>query len=348
MHTLNGPRPTTRRGSADISTVDKEHLIAALKASRAGTWRWNVKTDVVEWDDALCDLYGVKREDAPRTAHDFFALVHPDDREAASATIVACLEKGSDADYQFRAVVGDQVRWIYDRSTLTRDADGNPAYMLGVCLDITDRRQIDDERDKLLEKQTLLLRELTHRIKNHLSMVISLLRLKGARQTDPAARQDFERAIERIHTIAFLHEQLYRRDRFDRVNVESYVEDICGNLQESILADTKISIVCDIEPAELTTDQAVPLGLVVNEVVTNAAKHAFVPGQEGRIKIRFRTRDDQCTLTISDNGRGLASPSKTQGVGTKLLRALARQMGARIRVVNRRGLTYSLVFRALA
>jgi two-component sensor histidine kinase len=220
--------------------------------------------------------------------------------------------------------------------------------MLGVCLDITDRRRIEDDRDRLLEKQTLLLRELTHRTKNHLSMIVSLLRLKGARQTDPDARQDFERAIERIHTIAFLHEQLYRRDRFDRINVASYVEEICTNLQESILAETKVSIVREIEPAELVTDQAVPLGLIVNEAVTNAAKYAFQPDQEGRILIRFRTRDDRCTLTISDNGRGLAEPFKTSGVGIKLLKALAQQMGARVRVVDRKGLTYSFVFRALA
>ena len=323
-------------------------MVAALKASRAGTWVWNVKDDVVEWDDALCALYGIARENAPRTSREFFALVHPDDRALASATVAACIEQGVDADYQFRAVVGDKVIWIYDRSTLTRDADGNPAYMHGVCLDITERRRLDDERENLLEKQTLLLRELTHRTKNHLSMIIALLRLKGARQTDPAARQDFERAIERIHTIAFLHEHLYSKNTFDRVDVESYVGDICDNLEDSILAESQVSLVREIEATELNIDQAVPLGLIVNEVVTNAAKHAFAPGQEGRILIRFRTRDDQCMLTIADNGRGLPTPSKVSGVGTKLLRALAKQMGARVRVVSRKGLTYSLVFRALA
>lgn len=338
----------SRHESADTADAAHERLLAALKASRAGTWRWNVKTDTVEWDDALCELYGIKREDAPTASREFMALVHPDDRAAASATIAACIEKGENADYQFRAVVGDSVLWIYDRSTLTRDADGNPAYMHGVCLDITDRRRLDVERDKLLEKQTLLLRELTHRTKNHLGMIISLLRLKGARQTDPAATRDFERAIERVHTIAFLHEQLYRKDVFDRINVESYVEDICGNLKASILVESKISLVCEIEPAELDIDQAVPLGLIVNEAVTNAAKYAFSPDQEGRILIRFRRRGDQCTLTISDNGRGLAAPFKTQGIGTKLLKALAEQIGARVRVVNRKGLTYSFVFRALA
>jgi PAS domain S-box-containing protein len=344
---LNGLSQSSRRQSVDFTEDEYDRLVAALKASRAGTWRWNVKTDVVEWDDALCDLYGIKREDAPRTSQEFLALVHPDDRAVASAAIAACIEKGTNADYQFRAVAGDRVRWIYDRSTLTRDSDGNPAYMHGVCLDITDRRRLDDERNKLLEKQTLLLRELSHRTKNHLSMIIALLRLKGARQTDPAAKQDFERAIERIHTISFLHEQLYRRDMFDRIDVQPYVEGICANLEESILAESKISLIREIEATELNIDQAVPLGLIVNEAVTNAAKYAFPPGQEGRILVRFRASDGQCTLTISDNGRGFAAPSKTQGIGTNLLRALAKQMDARVRVVNRKGLTYSFQFRAL-
>lgn len=339
---------TSRRASADISEAEHERLIAALKASRAGTWRWNVKTDVVEWDDALCDLYGIRREDAPRTAQEFFALVHPDDRAAASATIAACLDQGIDADYQFRAVVGDRVRWIYDRSTVTRDAEGNPAYMLGVCFDITERRRLEDERDKLLEKQSLLLRELTHRIKNHLSMIISLLRLKGARQKDSAARQDFERAIERVHTIAFLHDQLYRQDVFDRIDVASYVEDICGNLKASILGDSKITLRCEVEPAELNIDQAVPLGLIVNEAVTNAAKYAFAPDQEGQILIRFRRRGDWCLLSISDNGRGVAAPDQMKGVGSELVRALAQQIGARVRAVSRNGFTHSFLFRASA
>lgn len=303
--------------------------------------------DIVEWDDALCDVYGIKREDAPKSSEDFLALVHRDDRAAVWAAISACIEKGADADYQFRAVVGNSVRWIYDRSALTRDAAGNPAYMLGACLDITDRRRIEDERDKLLEKQTLLLRELSHRTKNHLSMIVALLRLKGARQKDPDARQDFERAIERVHTIAFLHEHLYRKDVFDRINIQSYIEDICASLELSLLAERNISLVRDIQAAELHIDLAVPLGLIVNEVVTNAAKYAYLPGQAGQILIRFRRRGDQGILAISDNGRGLAVPTDSQGIGTKLIRSLANQIGARVRVVTRKGLTYVFAFRTM-
>ncbi len=240
-------------------------------------------------------------------------------------------------------MVGDAVRWIYDRCGVVRDEVGKPAYMLGACLDITDRRRMEEERNALLEKQSLLLRELTHRTKNHLSMVISLLRLKADRQKDPFAKQDFERAIERIHTIAFLHEHLYNKDAFDRVKVDCYLEDICANLESSLLSESKIALVRDFEPAELHIDQAVPLGLIVNEAVTNAAKYAFAAGQTGEIRVRFRRRGERGVLTISDNGMGVTSPKP--GVGTRLIKSLAQQIGARLRVMTRNGFTYSLSFR---
>ncbi len=340
---LRRPLQALRSVVVDFAGSEHERLVAALKASRAGTWRWNIAADIVEWDDALCDVYGIKPENAPTNVEQFLALVHPDDRAKVSAAINTALENGNDAEFQFRAVVGDSVRWIYDRCGVVRDAAGEPDYMLGACLDVTDRRRIEEERNALLQRQTLLLRELTHRTKNHLSMVISLLRLKADRQKDPGAKQDFERAIERIHTIAFLHEHLYNKDAFDQVKVNSYLEDICANLESSLLSESKIALVRDLEAAELHIDQAVPLGLIVNEAVTNAAKYAFAAGQTGEIRVRFRRRGERAVLTISDNGRGMTSPKP--GVGTKLIKSLAQQIGARLRAITRNGFTYSLSFR---
>lgn len=329
-------------GSIAFANAEHERLVAALKASRAGTWRWDINADVVEWDDALCKVYGVAREQAPKNSREFLAFVHPDDREMAWAAVKACIETGKDADYQFRAVVGDTIRWIYDRSALIRDAEGKPAYMLGACLDVTERRRIEEERDAALEKQTLLLKELSHRTKNHLSMVISLLRLKRARQSDPQAKLDFDRAIERINTIAFLHDQLYRKDAFDRIDIQIYLEEICANLEQSLLND-RLTIVRELQACDVHLDQAVPMGLIVNEAVTNAAKYAFPAGEEGRITVRFKHMRGRGSLIISDDGQGLQA-GRPAGVGTKLIRSLAQQIGARVRVRSRRGLTYSFTF----
>lgn len=325
-----------------------ERLVAALKASRSGTWRWNIAEDLVEWDEALCDVYGIAPEAAPKTSREFLALIHPDDRAQAWERISACLAGQGDADYQFRALVGDEVRWIYDRSALFRNPDGSPAYMMGACQDITERRRIEEERDAALARQTLLLNELSHRVKNHLSMVIGLLRLKVARQKDPDAKQDFQRAIERVNTIASLHDQLFRAGEFDTVDVRAYLGEIADNLKQSIASESRIAIVAELQSFELAVDKAVPVGLIVNEVVTNAVKYAFAPGTPGMIWIRFRVRNGRAVLTISDNGRGFGEVKPVPGVGTRLVRSLAQQIGARLRVAGRRGVTYSLTFPAPA
>ncbi|MEJ8571645.1 sensor histidine kinase [Microbaculum marinum] len=329
--------------SAGALRTEHERLLAALKAARAGTWAWKIAEDIVEWDDALCGVYGIARERAPRTSSEFLALIHPDDRRRAWQKIDACIETGVDADYRFRAIVDGEIRWIYDRSSLVKNPDGSPAYMVGACLDVTDRQRIEAERNAALEKQTLLLNELGHRVKNHLAMIVSMLRLKGSRQTDPAARLDFERAIERVNTIAYLHGQLYRSGQVQTVDAQAYLGEICRNLEHSVLSESDIAIVCQLQPCALHVDQAVPIGLILNEFVTNAAKYAFAPGRSGRILVRFRVRNGRGTLTVSDNGRGFA-PGTQPGVGSRLMRGLARQVGGRLRIVSANGLTCSLSF----
>ena len=328
----------------DFDHSERERLIAALKASRAGTWRWNIADDIVEWDDALCAVYGIAPEQAPKTSGEFIALIHPDDRDMAWRSVSECIETGADADYQFRAVVGGTIRWIYDRSAVVRHPDGRPAYMLGACLDVTAQRRAQEERDEALRRQTLLLNELSHRVKNHLAMIVGLLRLMGARQQDPQAQDDFARAIDRVSTIAHLHEQLYRAEDVTLVDVPSYLGEICDSLRQSMLSDTNTVLERKLESAFLHVDQAVPVGLIVNEVVTNAIKYAFRPKDPGRIAVRFRVIGQTAILTIGDNGRGLDQYAR-QGVGSRLVRDLATQIGAAFRMVARRGVTCSFRFK---
>lgn len=339
------PLPDVPKWGNDLANSKHERLLAALKASRAGTWRWKIAEDVVEWDDALCEVYGIARERAPRNSREFLELIHPDDREMAWRNVSQCIETGTDADYQFRTVVSGQVRWIYDRSAVIKNPDDSPAYMLGACLDVTAQRRVQEERDTALKQQTLLLNELSHRVKNHLAMIIGVLRLKGGRQKDPQAKEDFARAIDRITTIAHLHEQLYRAEDITSVDVQTYVDKICNTLEQSLLMEANIVIQRELEPAALHIDKAVPVGLIVNELVTNAIKYAFKAGDQGCVVVRFRMRGKHASLTISDNGRGLVGTNTRQGVGTRLVRDLAKQIGATVRVIRRPSCAYSFRFK---
>ena len=328
-------------------TSERERLVAALKASRAGTWRWDIPADRVEWDEALSAVYGLPHAKAPSTSAQFFELIHPDDREHAGRLLGALLENGHEIEYEFRAIVGDRVVWIYDRSTLVRDAEGRPAYMTGACLDVTARKQIEEERNVANEKYRLLLRELNHRVTNHLQMITGMLGLQASRQTDASVRDGFDRVSRRIHTLAGLHSRLYRDDRFDAVDMRAYLGDICDGLRGAILPERRLELACTAAAIRLTIDQAVPLGLIVSELVTNAAKYAFPGDRPGKLVVRLAAAGDRATLSVADDGVGLPGMPEAsgKGIGLGLVNRLARQIGGTLTVESVAGTVYTLDFK---
>lgn len=326
---------------------EHERLVAALKASRAGTWRWDIPADRVEWDEALSAVYGLPHAEAPRTSAKFLQLIHPDDRERAGRLLGALLENGDEIEYEFRAIVGERIVWIYDRSSVVRDAEGRPAYMTGACLDVTARKQIENERNIANERYRLLLRELNHRVTNHLQMITAMLGLQASRQAEASVRESFDKAIRRIHTLAELHGRLYRDDGFDAVDMRAYLGDVCDGLRGAVLPEQRVALECRAAPIRLTVDQAVPLGLIVSELATNAAKYAFPGDRTGRLVVRLDAVGEHATLSVADDGIGLPrSPETTgTGIGLGMVNGLARQIGGTLTVESDAGTTYTLRFR---
>jgi len=149
----SGGRPVSLRGG-EGQAIDTGRLLAALRASGTGTWSWDVRSDRVEWDDTLCGIYGVDSMQSAKTAEGFLGFVHPDDRPYVHDCIRKVLSNGTDAEYEFRALLPDgTIRWIYDRSTVVRDLSGEPVYMTGACFDITKRKEVEQA---LAESETRL------------------------------------------------------------------------------------------------------------------------------------------------------------------------------------------------
>jgi PAS domain S-box-containing protein len=334
--------------AASSETPAHERLVAALKASRAGTWLWDIPTDRVEWDEALSQVYGLPHAESPRTSAAFLQLIHPDDRERCEKLLGALLESGSEIEYEFRAMIGNRLVWIYDRSTLMRDAEGRPAYMTGACLDVTERKRMEEERNAALAKHQLLLRELNHRVKNHLTMITAMLSLKAARQPEPAVRQEFEKAIQRINTLAELHNRLYRDEGFEAIDMAAYLADVCGGLRGAVLTDPLVVLDCVSAPLRLSVDQAVPIGLIVSELATNAIKYAFPDGRAGKVTVRldFDRADAHAMLSVIDDGVGLEATGKGEGgIGVRMVRGLAEQIGGTLYVAGDNGTSYRLKFK---
>ena len=120
--------------SFPITDEANTRFVAALRATRTGTWTWDVRSDRVECDGTLADIYGIPYAEAPTNAAGFLKLVHPDECALASRVITGSLERDIDPNYEFRTILRDgSIRWIYDQSKLVRDDAGQPIYMIGAC-----------------------------------------------------------------------------------------------------------------------------------------------------------------------------------------------------------------------
>lgn len=181
-----------------------------------------------------------------------------------------------------------------------------------------------------LNQKDLLLREIHHRVKNNLQIVSSLLSLQGRSVTDSSVQQAINDGKSRVRSMALIHQNLYQRENLTGVNVRDYIEKLCSELMRTYLADDdRIKTIIDIPDIELDVDTLVPLGLIINELITNSMKYAFPGNREGQIKISLRENPGQTIIEISDDGIGY-DPEKvnSNSFGNKLIASLSKQLGS--------------------
>ena len=184
-----------------------------------------------------------------------------------------------------------------------------------------------------VKDRELLLEELSHRTRNDLANVITLLNLQ-ARSVDGAAHEALVSAADRVQTIARVHRRLEIHNSRVVVDTKSYIGELCSDLRLSRLASRPIALECDAESHSISIEKAVPLGLIVNESVTNAAKHAFPDQRQGTISVRFVRENNVYKLAVSDDGVGNAD-ARESGTGSRLMQMLAGQLGSKVTIEPR-------------
>lgn len=317
-------------------------LRMGMEVAGIGTWEVDPASIATIGSPVTNVIFGFAEDDRARPSEDYLESVHPDDLERVRQGFDDAAANKTNLSLEYRVRKPDgSTRWVASRGAYMRLADGTER-LLGAVFDISDRKRQEEAREAALDHQQILLRELNHRIKNNLQMITSVLQLQSARVPDPEQREQFGRVVERVQTIADLHAQFGTEDGVGEIEFGQYLQQLCDRLRTSVLADRPVELVCRTDPCMIELDRGVPLGLIVNELVTNAIKYAFPGDGAGIITIELeREGDDRLVLSVGDSGAGLPPDAHgRRGLGMILVEGLGRQVGATIERRDDPGVTY--------
>lgn len=203
-----------------------------------------------------------------------------------------------------------------------------------VTQDITERKKAEQQIRDSLEEKEVLLKEIHHRVKNNLQIISSLLHLQAARLDDETLLNAFEDSQHRIRSMALIHEELYKSADLARIDFRGYVERLVDNLVDAFGVGGRISVTLDMDTSLLTIDRAIPMGLIVNELVSNALKYAFPDERRGEVRIELRIGPDSDAFSLSVIDDGVGTPADISldtpdSLGLRLVSSLVGQLKAR-------------------
>lgn len=196
-----------------------------------------------------------------------------------------------------------------------------------------------------LDKDTLL-REIHHRVKNNLQVVSSLLSMQGRTISDEVALKAINDGKSRVRSMALIHQDLYQHDNLMGVNAKGYLVKLCKELFATYQIDeNRVHLNLDIEDVDIDIDTLVPLGLIINELVTNSLKYAFPDQREGQLNINLKEDAKRLKLTVADDGVGYdLKETKPGSFGTKLIKALTKQLRGELTLFGNQGTAVSIAF----
>jgi len=201
------------------------------------------------------------------------------------------------------------------------------AFFVSGAIEVALAAAMMSELQARLAERDLLLREVDHRVKNNFQMVVSLLELQAFKAEDPALKAGLSDAARRVIGVARAHRRLYSAGASSEfIDLGAYLRELCDDLADAGLSGASVAIVCQADPFRISRDRAVAIGAIVNELVTNAQKHAFTQAEAGTIKIILQADSSGAAVTVSDNGSGLPDDYQARsGLGHRLMSGLVRQ-----------------------
>ena len=240
-----------------------------------------------------------------------------------------------------------ETRWYQTIKVPLLSVEGD-YQVLGVAADITARKLAEEITKKSLQEKELLLKEIHHRVKNNLQIIVSLLKLQSRFVYDKRDLDIFNKSRSRVETMSLIHEKLYKSSDISQIDIGNYLRDLVSHLLKAYNVNTsEIEFSITSENILLTIDTSIPCGLIVNELINNILKHAFPPGHKGRISVDVKKHGEKIHLTVSDNGIGIPAdyePDNSDSLGMQLIETLVKQLEGTVEVDNTNGTAFKIEF----
>lgn len=214
--------------------------------------------------------------------------------------------------------------------------------------DITNRIENEERIKKSLKEKEILLQEVHHRVKNNLQIISSILNLQTRSIKDDKVNELIKETRYRIMSMSFIHDLLYQTKDFTNIDFSKYIQNITSNIMNTYTLNKNIQLQLHTEPIFLNLDNAIPCGLIVNELITNAFKYAFPEGKKGEIIVELSKSSNNVILSVADNGIGISKKvnyKTTESLGFQLINSLVSQIDATIEYENTRGTKFTITFK---
>ena len=327
----------------------------ALQMTKAGHWEYDVDRDLFTFND---NFYRIFRTTAAAvggyqlSSGDYARrFCHPEDMALVGIETqgaIASPDPNYSRQIEHRILYADgTVGYIAVRFFIVKDPQGRTVKTYGVNQDITERKRAEEEVKRQLAEKEILLKEVHHRIKNNIASIGGLLALHRQAVTHPQAVAALQDAISRVGSMEVLYEKLLLTESYKDISVKKYIGSLADTIITLFPGGAKVAVDKQVADFHLDAKRLFPLGLIVNELITNKMKYAFIKRKTGRITISLAHADGHVTLSVLDNGKELPvgfDIDKSKGFGLTLVKMLCQQLGGSFAMEKRKGTRCTVEF----
>lgn len=321
----------------------------AQELAKLANWEWEIGSEWMFWSDENYRIYGYDPDTTDPTLNNYLEIVHPEDIEKVKGVIHEIVDGHQPDSLRHRIITPqNELKHVLLRATSYETTENGVPILFGTTQDITDQIQAEEQLKKSLKEKEVLLQEIHHRVKNNLAVVSGLLQLEAFETENEELEYVLTKCQMRIQSMADIHENLYRNNDLSQVSFHRYMGDILRAIDQTYSQQSKaITIKTALDEVRLNINQAVPCGLIVNELVVNAFKHAFTEREEGIIQINLEARNNEILLQVQDNGVGLSEEFMLDNggsLGVILIQTLCDQLDASLNIESENETLFEIRF----